>query len=458
MIHPERIQNINRKPLRKEKRFFIYWMQAAQRAEWNHALEYALDKAAELNKPLVVFFGLTPDFPEAGRRAYRFMLEGLRETADTLRKRGIGIILQRGHPARNLVKTAKEAAGVVTDRGYLRIQREWRQYAAEKLDCVLYQVESGVVVPVETASGKEEYSAATIRKKIESRLNQFLKPLVSRTPKVKSLDWPCGDVSVEDIDKALDDMSLGPDEYDMEYFRGGAFEAKKHLQNFLNHKINRYHERSRDPAADGLSNLSPYLHFGQISPLYIAIKAGEETGPGKDAFMEELIVRRELSMNFVFYNSKYDQFQGLPEWARTTLDQHRRDSREYVYQFEDWNRAETHDPYWNAAQQEMLVTGKMHGYMRMYWGKKILEWSRTPEEAFRTALTLNNMYELDGRDPNGYTGVAWCFGKHDRGWPERKVYGKVRYMNANGLKRKFDADAYVDKIKKLVKKTQVQAG
>lgn len=453
MIHPERIQYLNRKPLHKEKRFLIYWMQAAQRAEWNHALEYALDKADELNKPLVVFFGLTPDFPEAGRRAYRFMLEGLRETADALRQRGIGIIIQRGHPARNLVKAAKEAAGVVTDRGYLRIQREWRQYAAEKLNCALYQVETDVVVPVETASGKEEYSAATIRKKIESRLTQFLKPLALRNPKVKSLDWPPGDVSIEEIGKTLDDMSLEPDEYDMGYFRGGAVEAKKKLRDFLSHKINQYHERSRDPSADGLSNLSPYLHFGQISPLFIAIKAGKESGPGKDAFMEELIVRRELSMNFVFYNAKYDQFQGLPEWARTTLDQHRRDSREYVYQFEDWNRAETQDPYWNAAQQEMQVTGKMHGYMRMYWGKKILEWSRTPGEAFRTALTLNNRYELDGRDPNGYTGVAWCFGKHDRGWPERKVYGKVRYMNANGLKRKFDADAYVDKIKNLMKKT-----
>lgn len=458
MIHTERIQYLNRKPLRKEKKFLIYWMQAAQRAEWNHALEYALDLAAELQKPLVVFFGLKPDFPEAGRRAYRFMLEGLRETADTLRQRGIGIIIQRGHPARSLVKAAKEAAGVVTDRGYLRIQREWRQYAAAKCDCVLLQVESDVVVPVETASGKEEYSAATLRKKISFRLNQFLKPLALRNPKVSSQDWPPGDVSIEEIGKTLDDMSLEPDEYDMECFHGGAAAAEKRLQDFLDHKINQYHEQSRDPVADGLSNLSPYLHFGQISSLYIALKAGKENGPGKDAFMEELIVRRELSMNFVFYNSNYDQFQGLPEWARITLDHHRRDSREYEYQFENWSRGETHDPYWNAAQQEMQVTGKMHGYMRMYWGKKILEWSRTPEEAFRTALTLNNRYELDGRDPNGYAGVAWCFGKHDRGWPERKVFGKVRYMNANGLKRKFNADAYAEKIKKLMRKTQAQAG
>ena len=195
--------------------------------------------------------------------------------------------------------------------------------------------------------------------------------------------------------------------------------------------------------------MSPYLHFGQISPLFIALKASETKSPGTEAFLEELIVRRELSMNFVFYNEKYDSLEAIPEWAKKTLGSHKKDKRQYTNTLEELESAKTHDPYWNAAQKEMVVRGKMHGYMRMYWGKKIIEWSKTPEEAFLIALYLNNKYELDGRDPNGFTGVAWCFGKHDRPWGERPIFGNVRYMNDKGLKRKFDTDGYVKMMDKL---------
>ena len=195
--------------------------------------------------------------------------------------------------------------------------------------------------------------------------------------------------------------------------------------------------------------MSPYLHFGQISPLYIALKVLETESLGKDSYIEQLIVRRELAYNFVYYNRNYDTIKCLPPWATATLNVHKRDKREYIYTLEEFENAETHDPYWNAAQKEMVITGKMHGYMRMYWGKKILEWSKNPKAGFDIALYLNNKYELDGRDPNGFAGVAWCFGKHDRAWTERKVFGKIRYMNSNGLKRKFDAEAYVEKINKL---------
>ncbi len=211
--------------------------------------------------------------------------------------------------------------------------------------------------------------------------------------------------------------------------------------------MDRYEELKNDPTKECVSNMSPFLHFGQISPLHIALRVSETDSPGKDAYLEELIVRRELSVNFVFYNKNYDAFEGLPEWAKKTLKEHEKDPREYVYTLEELENAETHDPYWNAAQREMTLRGKMHGYMRMYWGKKIIEWSRTPENAFKTAVYLNNKYELDGRGPNGFTGVAWCFGKHDRPWKERPIFGKIRYMNANGLKRKFDADGYVAKIR-----------
>jgi deoxyribodipyrimidine photo-lyase len=200
-----------------------------------------------------------------------------------------------------------------------------------------------------------------------------------------------------------------------------------------------------DPNEEAVSNLSPYLHFGQISPLYIALEVLKSGDKGAEVFLEELIVRRELSLNFVYYNRAYDKFEGLPHWARQTLREHQKDKREAVYSPDELEKAQTSDPYWNAAQKEMIRTGKMHNYMRMYWGKRIIEWTRTPEEAFRTALSLNNKYELDGRDPNGFTGVAWCFGRHDRPWPNQPVLGKVRIMKASGLRRKFDADAYARK-------------
>jgi deoxyribodipyrimidine photo-lyase len=191
--------------------------------------------------------------------------------------------------------------------------------------------------------------------------------------------------------------------------------------------------------------LSPYLHFGQISPSYTASEVGSYGGPNSDAFLEELIVRRELSMNFNHFNPKYDSFSGLPDWAKKTLLERQEDLRKYLYTMEDLEKALTHDPYWNTAQKEMVITGKMHGYMRMYWGKKILEWTATPQDAFETALYLNNKYELDGRDPNGFTGVAWCFGNHDRPWARRPIFGNIRYMSEDGLKRKFDADKYTRK-------------
>jgi deoxyribodipyrimidine photo-lyase len=228
--------------------------------------------------------------------------------------------------------------------------------------------------------------------------------------------------------------------------KGGTHQAEMHLQNFLKNKLDSYAEYRNDPTKDYLSCMSPYLHFGQISPVYIASKVLETDSPGKNAYLEELIVRRELAINFVHYNLYYDSFEGLPDWPKKTLTAHITDRREYVYTRDELEQAKTHDVYWNAAQKEMVSTGKMHGYMRMYWGKKILEWCESPAAAFATAVYLNNKYELDGRDPNGFCGVAWCFGSHDRPWKERAIFGMVRYMNDKGLKRKFDADAYVEQV------------
>jgi len=424
MIQEERVKALNCEPVRNED-FVLYWMQASQRTEYNHALEYAVSKANELNRPVVAYFGITDTYPEANERHYYFMLEGLKDVQASLEERGIELIVWHKSPELGAVELSRNACLVVTDRGYLKLQKRWRSYAAEHAPCSFIQVESDVVVPVEEAPPKEEYSAATFRPKIKSKLDRFLVPMEGHTPEVDSLDVDFSSFDTRDIEKAISKLNIDRNVERVRDLHGGQAAAKRHLESFLKHRLEQYQEFRNDPTQECLSNMSPYLHFGHISPLYVALKVLETESSGRDAYLEELIVRRELSVNFVFYNEKYDSFDGLPEWARKTLTEHKRDRREYVYTLSEFENAETHDPYWNAAQNEMRITGKMHGYMRMYWGKKILEWSKDPEEAFKIALYLNDKYELDGRDPNGFTGVAWCFGKHDRPWKEREILGKV---------------------------------
>ncbi|MGA1840141.1 MAG: deoxyribodipyrimidine photo-lyase [bacterium] len=445
MIQKERIKNLNQRSIKKGK-FVLYWMQASQRAECNHALEFAIKKANEINNPLLVFFGITSRFPDANERHYWFMLEGLKDVITALKKRGIKMVICKKSPEKDVIEISKDASIVITDRGYLRIQKAWRRYASEHMDCLLIQVETDVIVPVEVASNKEEYSAATIRPKIKRYLSDYLVPLEENNPKRDSLNIQFDSIELMDLKRAIFQLNIDRSVERVETFSGGTSEAKRHLDEFLKNKLDNFQDLRNDPTVDYLSHLSPYLHFGQISPLFIALKVLRTKSPGRDAFLEELIIRRELSMNFVFYNDHYDSFNGLPEWAKKTLSKHQNDPREYTYNRDEMENAQTHDPYWNKAQTEMMITGKMHGYMRMYWGKKILEWCGRPENAFGIALYLNNKYELDGRDPNGYAGVAWCFGKHDRPWGERKVFGNIRYMNDKGLRRKFQMDLYLKKI------------
>jgi len=448
MVQKERIKSLNQKSIRKGV-YVLYWMQASQRAEYNHALEYAISKGNELHQPVIVFFGITDHFPEANERHYAFMLEGLREVKRSFEKRGIQMVVLHEPPEKGVMQMSKKASFVVVDRGYLRIQREWREYVAKRIDCPFIQVESDVIVPVEEASPKEEYAAATIRSKIHKKLDHFLVPLKRTEPAVNSFSIDFDSFDINEVGRAISKLQIDRSVQKVSSFQGGTKNALKHLEVFLEGKLDRFPELRNDPTLDYLSQMSPYLHFGQISPLLIALKVKGTKSPGVEAFLEELIIRRELSMNFVFYNEKFDSYRAIPEWARKSLRCHQKDKREYLYRLEELETAKTHDPYWNAAQREMVVKGKMHGYMRMYWGKKIIEWSKTPEEAFRTALFLNNKYELDGRDPNGFAGVAWCFGKHDRPWRERPVFGNVRYMNDKGLKRKFDAEKYVKMMSQL---------
>lgn len=420
----------------------LYWMQASQRSEYNHALEFAILRANEINKPVVVYFGLTDNYPEANQRHYRFMLEGLREVQESLAQREIKMVIHHEPPQLGVVEMSRDACLAVVDGGYLKLQREWRKQAAKHVHCPLIQVETDVVVPVEVASPKEEYSAATFRPKIRKELPNFLVQIGGGQPKVGSTGLDLESLGIEDIERTLSVLNIDRSVSIVSDLRGGTREAKRHLEIFLTEKLGKYEELRNDPTVDGLSNQSPYLHFGQISPLYIALRVLDTDNRGTNAYLEELIVRREISMNFVYYNGNYDSLDGLPRWARSTLREHANDARAYIYSLEDLENAQTHDPYWNAAQQEMRISGKMHGYMRMYWGKKIIEWTASPQKAFEMALHLNNKYELDGRDPNGFAGVAWCFGKHDRPWQERPATGNLRYMNERGLRRKFDADRY----------------
>jgi len=448
MIQDERITRLNRQPV-QEGRYVLYWMQAAQRSRYNHALEYAIDRANELGKPVVVVFGLTADFPEANARHYHFMLEGLQGAQRDLRERGIQLIVRAEPPISCVPELARDACLVVVDGGSLKIQRQWRAVVGEAIECSLVEVETNLIVPVEEAADHENFSAGTFRPRIRRKLDAYLVELKTRKVRKDSLGLKLDSVGLSDVDRLIADLKVDNSVGRTRWFLGGADEAERRLDSFLANRLAAYDTDRNDPNLDGQSNLSPYLHFGQISPLQVALQARRRRGKGRDAFLEELIVRRELSHNFVHYNPRYDSFDCLPPWAMRSLDFHSRDKREHVYALEQFEAAQTHDPYWNAAQREMTLTGKMHGYMRMYWGKKILEWTRNPREAFQIALYLNNRYELDGRDPNSCAGVAWCFGKHDRAWADRPVFGKVRYMNAAGLRRKFDPDAYVRKVERL---------
>jgi deoxyribodipyrimidine photo-lyase len=433
-------------------------MQAAQRADCNHALEFAIQTANDRGKPLLAVFVLA-EYPEANLRHYQFMLEGLVGTQKDLARRGVLLVVQKGSPQRVVPQLARQADMVITDDGYLRVQRQWRQGVAGAIDCAMIEVVTNVIVPVEAASEKENFSAGTLRPRIHRQLKQFLVPvkktkLDSRPPyqrgRLRGNDILAKSVSLDDITSVLKDFKIDKSVPPSKIFIGGAAEAKKRLKRFITEKLDQYGGKRSDPTLDIQSHLSPYLHFGQISPLEVALEVGKTKSPGREAFMEELIVRRELAFNYVWYNPRYDQYDALPNWVFNTLRVHAKDKRDYLYSLEQLEKAGTHDPAWNAAQMEMVITGKMHNYMRMYWGKKILEWTQSPRQAFEWALYLNNKYELDGRDPNSFAGVAWCFGKHDRPWGERSIFGKVRYMNYAGLKRKFRPEAYEEQVKALL--------
>lgn len=435
MIEKERIKYLNDKKA-TNKDYVLYWMQNAQRINNNHALSYAIKRANDFNQKLVVYFGLDINFKEANYRHFYFMLEGLKEVYEEFNKMGVEFILLKEKPDEGAIKMAQNASFVVVDKGYLNYEKNMRSNLNNNINCPLVEVETNVIVPVEEVSNKQEYAAYTIRKKVMSKVDFFAKEISNDNLLVKSMS----NIDFND----LFDYIKKSEFIDLALFRGGYSNALKTLDNFVSKKMEDYSELRNDPSLDFQSDLSPYLHFGQISPIEIYLKTINNS-----TFIEELVVRRELAFNFVYYNFNYDNYKCLPKWALDTLDLHKLDQREHVYSLLDLEFAKTHDDAWNACQTEMVKTGKMHGYMRMYWGKKVIEWSSTPEQAFYNLIYLNNKYNLDGRDPNSFSGIAWCFGLHDRPWTERSIFGIIRYMNYAGLKRKFKIDNYINKWGKL---------
>ena len=423
----------------------VYWMTREQRVADNWALLQAQNFAMKHKRPLVVVFCLVPDYPGANIRHYGFMLKGLQEVEHNLQKLEIPFILLPGNPPETLARYLKKIKGafLVTDFDPLRIKRFWQNDVAANMEGSFYVIDGHNIVPCWHASPKQEYGAYTLRPKLKKLLPGFLcdfPAIVSHSVGSKKIS--AAPVDWQKMYRYVRDHSV----QEVDWLMPGETAARVSAERFVKEGLQKYIQNRNDPNLDGQSNISPYLHFGHVAPQRVAllVNGSKIYAEAKEAFLEELIIRRELADNFCYYNENYDRFEGFPNWARKTLNDHRADKREYQYSRETFEQGKTHDELWNAAQHQMVEWGKMHGYLRMYWAKKILEWSANPEQALKTALCLNDRYELDGRDPNGYTGIAWSMGGvHDRAWKERTVLGKVRYMSYAGCVRKFDVKQYV---------------
>jgi deoxyribodipyrimidine photo-lyase len=427
----------------------VYWMQRAQRGVDNPALNVAVAAGNALGKPVVVFFAPVPFYPNANLRHYRFLAEGIPDIAQSLQKRNIGFVLRR-FPESSLLRFCDEVkpALVVGDENPIREPESWRRTAARKLRVPHWTVDADVIVPSKLL-GKAQYAARIIRPRLQAKLEQFL--VSPKNPKAR-LSWkkPKGLATLRpDFDITKDwplDRSVAP----VSQWRGGSKEALRLLRQFITHKLPGYATGRNHPEIDHTSRLSPYLHFGHIGPLTVALAVKNCAAPNadKEAFLNQIITWRELSINLVRFNPDYDNFECGEPWAHRTLAKHFKDRRPVTYTAAQLENAETHDELWNAAQMQMVNTGWMHNYVRMYWGKKILEWSRSPAEAYRIAVHLNDKYELDGRDPNGYAGIAWAIvGKFDRPWFERPIFGQIRYMSGASTGRKFDSKRYIQQVR-----------
>jgi deoxyribodipyrimidine photo-lyase len=426
-----------------------------RRASGNHALDYAIELANELDLPVLFYEGLTCTYKHANDRLHTFILEGVPDTERGLHARGVGYafyLRKRRIDSNTIVyDLASKAAAVVTDDYPTFIAADHNSRVPDKMDVAYLAVDSSCIVPMNHFT-KREYAAYTIRPKILKVLSEYLRPAPELAPKHRwkadtpAFHEPVISANISTLVKSCEiDHGVKPSPS----FRGGSGAAETLLNQFLEHRFKRYAKERNEPSRHATSHMSPYLHFGHISSLQIALKATEYAKRHRliaDEFLEELIVRRELAFNFARFGSNIEGFDDLPDWARKTMAAHASDVRDPAFTAEQMERAETYDPLWNATQKELLIRGKIHGYYRMYWGKKIIEWSRTYREALALMIALHDKYALDGRDPNTYTNILWCFGLHDRPWFERPIFGLIRYMSFDGMKRKTDMNAYIEEI------------
>lgn len=448
-IEPERIRTLNDEDANADGRFVLYWMQASMRAEHNPALELAVQTANDHEVPLVVACTIVSDYPDASARHFAFMLGGMGRALRALERRGATVVVRAStDPAATIVALADDAVEVVLDRGYLRHQRAWRATVSDEAGCTVTCVEGDVVVPIDEVSDSQEYAARTIRPKIEKRRDDYIVDLDTTSLGDTDGVRVASDVQLDefdDIEALLSRLSLdgedGPQPVD--WLTPGTSAATARFDDFLD-RVSDYDDDRNRFTRDDTSLMSPYLHFGQISPVWMAFRLQGHSSDGANEYLEELIVRRELACNFVEHNADYDSFASLPNWARESLDAHEGDERDHVYTATELENGETDDEVWNAIMHEIRERGWVHNQLRMYWGKQFVRWTNTPEHAFRTLLDINNRWFLDGRDPSSYANVGWCFGLHDQGFQERDVSGKLRPFTTAALKRKDDLSSWLD--------------
>jgi deoxyribodipyrimidine photo-lyase len=464
-VSADRIRLLNSASPRQSAGYVLYWAQMNRRAAKNHALAYAAEIANANNLPLLVYEGLTCDYLAANDRIHTFVLEGVPDTAAELRRIGAGYFFylraRRSDPNDVLYRLAANAHSVVTDDYPAFIAAQHNARVPARIGIPYIAVDASCIVPINRHE-KRNYGAYTIRPKIKRELDAFLRPV--EMPQLKrrwrenllppDLTALRTRVSASGIPALVAGCEIDHSVRPSVEYTGGSGAAQQRLDIFLKERLRRYARESSQPSKRATSNLSPYLHFGHISSLEVALAVrayAEEHKLMAEEFLEELVVRRELAFNFARFAHEYmESLDGLPDWCRRTMAKHASDARPFLYTFEQFERAGTHDGLWNAAQQELLLRGTIHGYYRMYWGKKIIEWSPTYEDALRTMIRLHDVYALDGRDPNTYTNILWCFGLHDRPWGERPVFGQLRYMSFEGMKRKTDVAAYIREVTQLI--------
>ncbi len=449
----ERVLQMNDAEINGKARYVLYWMQMFKRVDNNHALIFAIRKANELKLPLAVYEGLKYYYPWANDRIHTFILEGVEEKRAAFEKLGIRYVFylqkDKESPKQTVARLAKDAALIVTDDFPCFIIPGHNKTIAEKTNVPVFAVDSNGIIPL-SKFDKEEYGAYTIRPKIKKLLPESLTPLREEKISVRSpdIDVDCPETFIRDdnISKLVSECDIDHSVPPSTIYRGGTANGRERLNKFVDAILPDYEHARNKPDRDGSSRLSSYLHFGFLSPLEIALAVRDAVAPqaSKDAYLEELIVRRELSYNFTSHNAKYDSLESLPTWAHKTMREHIDDERPIIYSLEQLENGETHDGLWNAAQREMVATGEMHNYVRMLWGKNVVAWTRSYEEAFAILAHLNNKYCLDGRDPNSYAGILWCFGKHDRPWMNRPIFGMMRYMTSGSTGKKFDAKKYIE--------------